>query len=105
MGRRAGELRGAGGHLKRGLLLHGPPGTGKSLTVRWLASELRDASIIVLSGGALGSLAPVVRLARDLAPGMVVLEDVDLVAEDRTMGPPGMRPVLFELLDELDGMA
>jgi ATP-dependent 26S proteasome regulatory subunit len=36
---------------------------------------------------------------------MVVLEDVDLVGEDRTMGAPGAQPLLFELLDELDGMA
>ncbi|HEY2158388.1 MAG TPA: hypothetical protein VGH33_22350, partial [Isosphaeraceae bacterium] len=30
------RLRGAGRHLKRGLLLHGPPGTGKTLTIMYL---------------------------------------------------------------------
>jgi hypothetical protein len=105
IGRRAEALRAAGRHLKRGVLLHGPPGTGKSLTVRWLAGELPDATIVVLSGGALGSVGPVCRMARELAPSMVVLEDVDLVGEDRTFGPAAARPLLFELLDELDGMA
>jgi ATP-dependent 26S proteasome regulatory subunit len=35
---------------------------------------------------------------------MIVLEDVDLVAEDRSFGP-GSSPVLFELLDAMDGAA
>jgi hypothetical protein len=104
IGRRADELRAAGRHLKRGLLLHGPPGTGKTHTVRWLAGELAGSTTIVLSGGALGVAGPVCRLARELAPSLVVLEDVDLVAEERTMhGAAGY--VLFELLNELDGMA
>src|SRR5206468_3223298 len=41
---------------------------------------------------------------RDLQPAAVVLEDVDLVAEDRGFGP-GSSPVLFELLDAMDGAA
>jgi cell division protease FtsH len=102
--KRAEALRAAGRHLKRGVLLHGPPGTGKTHTVTWLAAELTDATIIVLSGGSLGAAGPVSRLARELSPSMVVLEDVDLVAEERTMMHGG-GPVLFELLNELDGMA
>ena len=44
------RLRDAGRHLKRGLLLHGPPGTGKTLTVRYLASRMADATVLILSG-------------------------------------------------------
>ena len=104
IGRRADALRAAGRHLKRGLLLHGPPGTGKTHTVKWLAGELSHATVVVLAGGSLGVAGPVFRLARELAPSLVVLEDVDLVAEERTM-LHGAGPVLFELLNELDGMA
>ena len=43
-------------------------------------------------------------MARALAPAVVVLEDVDLVAEERTMGPRS-NPVLFDLLDAMDGAA
>lgn len=99
------RLLDAGRHLKRGLLLHGPPGTGKTLTVRYLASRLEEATVIVLSGPALGLIGPSCALARTLTPALVVLEDVDLVAEERTMPGGGRNPLLFELLNEMEGMA
>jgi ATP-dependent 26S proteasome regulatory subunit len=43
-------------------------------------------------------------LARSLLPAVIVLEDVDLVAEERSMGPASS-PVLFDLLDAMDGAA
>jgi hypothetical protein len=43
-------------------------------------------------------------LARALLPAIVVLEDVDLVAEERSLGPASS-PVLFDLLDAMDGAA
>ena len=43
-------------------------------------------------------------MARALAPAVMVLEDVDLVAEERTMGTRS-NPVLFDLLDAMDGAA
>jgi DNA polymerase III delta prime subunit len=99
------RLRAAGQHVKRGLLLHGPPGTGKTLTVRYLLSELRDHTVLLLTGGGLGMVRPACALARMLQPSVVVLEDVDLVAEERGMSPWGSSPVLFDLLNEMDGMA
>ena len=99
------RLRDAGRHLKRGLLLHGPPGTGKTLSVRYLAHRLADATVLILSGPALGLIGPSCALARALTPSVVVLEDVDLVAEERTMPGMGRNPLLFELLNEMEGMA
>ena len=58
----------------------------------------------MLTGRALVAVGPVTEMARALAPAVVVLEDVDLVAEDRTMGPRS-NPVLFDLLDAMDGAA
>ena len=94
----------SGRHLSRGLLLWGPPGTGKTLTVRYLASVLTEATVIILSGGSLGFVGAFAGLAKRLAPSLVVLEDVDLVAQERTFGPFGSSPVLFELMNEMDGM-
>jgi cell division protease FtsH len=96
-------LTASGRHLGRGLLLWGPPGTGKTHTVRYLSSRLADATVIVVSGGSLESVGMFATLARRLAPAVVVLEDVDLVAQERTYGPFGSNPVLFELMDQMSG--
>ena len=94
-----------GRHLGRGLLLWGPPGTGKTHTVRYLMGELTGATVLVLSGASLGLVGAFGGLARRLAPAVVVLEDVDLVAQERNFGPFGQSPVLFELMNEMSGLA
>jgi hypothetical protein len=104
MAARRDQLRAAGQHLKRGLLLYGPPGTGKTHTVRYLVQALQGTTVLLLSGQSLHLVGAVTALARDLQPAALVLEDVDLVAEDRAFGP-GPAPVLFELLDAMDGAA
>ncbi|PWU02844.1 MAG: hypothetical protein C5B53_01165 [Candidatus Melainabacteria bacterium] len=97
------KLLAAGRHLKHGLLLYGPPGTGKTLTAMYLASEMTDRTIILLTGRGLGAIEQSCNLAQTLQPATIILEDVDLVAEDRKrIGGTG--PLLFELLNEMDGL-
>ena len=98
------SLLAAGQHLKRGLLLYGPPGTGKTHTTRYLLGRMTDYTRLVLTGRALVAVGSIAALARDLHPAVVVLEDVDLVAEERSFGPASS-PVLFDLLDAMDGAA
>lgn len=94
----------AGQHLKRGLLLYGPPGTGKTHTMRYLIGQMGAYTRFVLTGRSLHAIGSIAELARDLQPAVMVLEDVDLVAEHRDFGP-GTSPVLFDLLDAMDGAA
>ncbi|MGY1663942.1 AAA family ATPase [Geodermatophilus sp. SYSU D00705] len=94
----------AGQHLKRGLLIFGPPGTGKTHTAGYLLGRMTEYTRLVLTGRSLGAVGEVTELARVLQPAVVVLEDVDLVAADRSFGP-GASPVLFDLLDAMDGAA
>lgn len=97
-------LLATGQHLKRGLLLYGPPGTGKTHTTRYLVGRMAGYTRLILTGRALHAIGSAAELARDLQPAVVVLEDVDLVAEDRSFGR-GASPVLFDLLDAMDGAA
>lgn len=103
-GEHAERLRRTGIHLKRGLLLHGPPGTGKTHTVRYLMSRMSGSTVVVLSGSSLRFIEQAAALARRLAPTVVVVEDVDLVGRDRSFSPDG-NPLLFTLLDAMDGVA
>jgi hypothetical protein len=98
------RLQAAGQHLKRGILLYGPPGTGKTHTIRYLLSQLENVTAFVLSGQSLGLIGMACGLARVLQPSMVVLEDVDLIAGDRSFGPMGANPLLFEVLNQIDGL-
>jgi cell division protease FtsH len=98
------RLRDAGRHMRRGLLLHGPPGTGKTLTSGYLISRLEARTVVILTGAALGLVSEACAIARDLQPAMVVLEDVDLVAQERTMMGLGATSLLFQLLNEMDGI-
>ncbi len=95
-------LRAAGRHVRRGLLLHGPPGTGKTLTIMYLATLMPERTVVLLTGRSLAAVGAACRLARTLEPAMVVIEDVDLIAEER--GRHETTPLLFELLNAMDGL-
>jgi cell division protease FtsH len=99
------RLLAAGHHLKRGVLLFGPPGTGKTHTIRHLMHEMPQATVIILTGLGLGMVREACALARVVEPALVVLEDVDLVAEERSFQPgANPNPLLYQVLNEMDGI-
>jgi ATP-dependent 26S proteasome regulatory subunit len=100
--RHARALADAGRSARHGVLFHGPPGTGKTLAVRYLVSACRDHTVILLSGRQLGMIRESCQIARLLAPSIVVLEDVDLIAMQREHNE--YTTVLHELMDEMDGL-
>jgi hypothetical protein len=99
----ARRLLASGQHLRRGVLLYGAPGTGKTHTVRYLLGLLPAMTVIVISGQALGRIREACSMARALQPAVVVVEDVDLIAQERT-ARPGEHPLLFQLLNEMEGL-
>lgn len=102
----AEALHAAGRHLKRGMLLHGSPGTGKTLTAMYLASRMPDRTVLLITGRSVGLLEQACAMARVLQPATIILEDVDLIAEERSrQGGGGCAPLLFELLNQMDGLA
>lgn len=101
----ADRLLAAGRSLKRGMLLYGAPGIGKTLTLMYLIGRMPGRTVLLTTGLGVGLLQPVMQMARELAPAMVVLEDVDLIAEERGMAHShSTGGLLFELLNELDGL-
>jgi len=110
--RNAGRFVAARDHIKglqfsakKGLLFYGPPGTGKTHTIHYLASQLPGHTTLLITAEQVGILGEYFRLARFLQPAMMVIEDVDLIARDRTnMADPRQEILLNKLLNEMDGL-
>ena len=98
-----------------GVLLYGPPGTGKTLIGKAVASEA-SATFIRMSGSDLvqkfvGEGARLVKdvfqLARDKAPSILFIDEIDAVGgmrtHDGTTGSAEVNRTMLQLLAEMDG--
>ncbi len=75
-------LKAEGLTIKRGLLLSGPPGDGKSTAIECFANGIAgEATIIIVE--AVEHVRAVYHLAQALAPAVVILEDLDLMTRSR----------------------
>lgn len=86
---------------KRGILLHGPPGNGKTKAVRALLRDAGKPVLVVRSlredeDSPMPPASQVFRRARRTAPAIVLFEDIDTLVS---------RTNLSSLLNELDGLA
>ena len=91
--------------MKRGVMFYGPPGTGKTLTGKVLANQMKGVTFIWVTPNHIkgsASVAAIYSLARELAPTIVFIEDIDLIARDRSIDAEN--PVLCELMNQLDGI-
>jgi hypothetical protein len=99
------KLKELGMPVKKGILLYGPPGTGKTHTIHYLASQLPEHTTLLITAGQVGLLGEYMTLARFLQPAIVVIEDVDLIARDRSQMRDGCEESLLnKLLNEMDGL-
>lgn len=98
-----GLLEKLGHSSKTGVLLHGSPGTGKTLVAKHLIANSNEQTGIVLGDLQLNSIREAFQLAGYLYPAIIVIEDVDLLAERREVN----RNItgLQVLMNELDGLA
>ncbi|MDK2987133.1 MAG: proteasome regulatory subunit [Methanothermococcus sp.] len=99
----------------KGILLYGPPGTGKTLLAKAVAHETNAAFIKVVGSELvkkfIGEGAKLVRdvfkLAKEKAPCIVFIDEIDAVASKRTESLTGgdreVQRTLMQLLAEMDG--
>ncbi|QLH81057.1 proteasome-activating nucleotidase Pan2 [Halosimplex pelagicum] len=98
-----------------GVLLHGPPGTGKTMLARAVANET-DATFIKMAGSELvrkfiGEGSRLVRdlfeLASEREPAIIFIDEIDAVAakrtESKTSGDAEVQRTMMQLLSEMDG--
>ncbi|WP_454042463.1 ATP-binding protein [Cellulosimicrobium sp. Marseille-Q8652] len=106
--------RAFGKSLRGGLLLYGPPGTGKTFMARAVAGELGARFLTVTLADILNrwqgesekSLHEIFQKARRLAPVVLFLDEVDAIGGKRAQysGSSGMRTIVNQLLQEMDGI-
>ena len=99
----------------KGILLYGPPGTGKTLIAKALATE-SEVNFIAVKGPELinqyigeseRSVREVFKKARQAAPTILFLDEIDSLVPKRSQEASGARVterVISQLLTEMDGI-
>ncbi|KAL4939556.1 hypothetical protein BDV06DRAFT_34595 [Aspergillus oleicola] len=96
----------------KGILLYGPPGCSKTLTVKALATEaglnfmaVKGAEILSMYvGESERSLREIFRKARSARPSIIFFDEIDAIASRRGSTSQGGVNVLTTLLNEMDGI-
>lgn len=70
-----------------------------------MATQMHGRTVFLVTGRGMGLVEQACAMARMLQPATVILEDVDLVAEERTHQNTACNTILFELLNQMDGLA
>ncbi|NND86263.1 MAG: CDC48 family AAA ATPase [Nitrosopumilus sp.] len=99
----------------KGILLHGPPGTGKTLIAKALA-KMTESNFISIKGPELLSkwvgesekgVREIFRKARQAAPCIIFLDELDALVPRRGSGDSGSHVtenVVSQILTEIDGL-
>jgi transitional endoplasmic reticulum ATPase len=113
--RYAESFKRIGVEAPKGVLLYGPPGTGKTMLAKAIANE-SEANFLTVKGSDILSkwygeseqrIAEVFKKARQVAPAIIFLDELDALAPVRgsALGEPHVTErIVNELLTELDGL-
>jgi len=111
------RFKNLGIHPPKGVLLHGPPGLGKTLLARACAAQT-NATFLKLAGPQLvqmyiGEGACLIReafeLAKEKQPTIIFIDEIDAIGTKRfdsnTNGDREVQRTMLELLNQLDGFS
>jgi len=97
------KLKSFGISIKRGVILHGEPGVGKTNLCKCLAKDIDCSVLYALPSdfSKLSGIKKVCNMAKDLAPCLLIIEDIDWIAMDRSNGNASF---VMELMNQIDGI-
>ena len=94
-----------GVETNRGVMLAGPPGVGKSLTIDAIISEA-DCTVVFTNFASLSKIMDeIFNLSRRYAPTILILEDIDALGITNQRGEFGSGAGLSTLLNHMDGIS
>ncbi|MGC8652198.1 MAG: AAA family ATPase [Candidatus Micrarchaeia archaeon] len=96
-----------------GLLLFGPPGTGKTMLMRAVANEMRGVTILQINGEDLANLGPdnavtevkeLFNRARENIPSIIFIDEIDGILPKREGASEKGTMITSTVLQEIDGL-
>ena len=96
-----------------GVLMYGPPGNGKTMLMRAVASSMKNVTVLEFSGAqlaeegierAMATIKEIFNRAKENAPAVLMIDEIDGVLPSREGSSETSVQITTQMLKEIDGM-